>query len=283
MAEDKTNILIVGAGKGGGALIELFYKSGTVNIMGVVDINADAPGIKLAKELNIPTATDYKEFMNKKGLKEIINVAGSEKVQEELLRLRPLNVEVLGGHSARLIWNLIEERKQIENMLKESESKFKILAEKSLIGVYLIQDEIFKYVNPRLAEIFGYAVEELIDRKGPQDLTLPEDWSIVKENLLRRISGEVEAINYGFRGITKNNEIIHIEVYGSRIIYNARPAVIGTLLDITKRKRAEEELNKKVKELEEFYNIAIGRELKMIELKEEIEKIKEELEKYKKP
>ncbi|MBM4135560.1 MAG: response regulator [Nitrospira sp.] len=47
--------------------------------------------------------------------------------------------------------------------------------------------------------------------------------------------------------------------------------------------KREEELKKKVKELEEFYNMAIGRELKMIELKKEIERLKNELGKYKKP
>lgn len=45
----------------------------------------------------------------------------------------------------------------------------------------------------------------------------------------------------------------------------------------------EDEIKKRVKELEEFYEMAVGRELKMIELKEEIERLKEELEKYKNP
>jgi peptidoglycan hydrolase CwlO-like protein len=45
----------------------------------------------------------------------------------------------------------------------------------------------------------------------------------------------------------------------------------------------QEELKKRVKELEEFYDMALTRELKMIELKEEIESLKEELGKYKKP
>lgn len=45
--------------------------------------------------------------------------------------------------------------------------------------------------------------------------------------------------------------------------------------------KSEKELKKRIKELEDFYEIAIGRELKMIELKEEIESLKEELTKYK--
>jgi DNA-binding NtrC family response regulator len=50
----------------------------------------------------------------------------------------------------------------------------------------------------------------------------------------------------------------------------------------SERIKAEEEIQKRIKELEDFYDMAIGRELKMIELKEEIEQLKEKLAKYKK-
>jgi PAS domain S-box-containing protein len=139
---------------------------------------------------------------------------------------------------------LFREQRRSEKALKESEAKFKVLSEKSLSGIYLIQDGVFKYVNPRVAEIFGYRVDELTEKKGPKDLTLPEDWPTVEENLKRRISGEIESIRYDFRGITKDKEIIYVEVYGSRILYQGRPAVIGTLLDITERKKAEDVLKK---------------------------------------
>jgi diguanylate cyclase (GGDEF)-like protein/PAS domain S-box-containing protein len=143
----------------------------------------------------------------------------------------------------------ITERKRMEEALRESENKFRDLAEKSLVGVYLIQDDIFKYVNARLAEINGHAAEELIDRKGPKDFIFPEDWPMVEENIRKRLSGEIESLHFEFRGITKDNRIINVEVYGSRTIYRGRPAVVGTLLDITDRKRAEE----KLRESEERY------------------------------
>lgn len=142
----------------------------------------------------------------------------------------------------------ITARRQMLNALQESENKFRNLAEKSLVGVYLIQDEIFKYANPMLAEIFGYVVDELTDKKGPVDLVLPEDWPVVRENLRRRLSGETESIHYEFRGIKKNGEIIYVDVYGSKTLYQGQPAVIGTLLDITERKRAE----KKIRQQREF-------------------------------
>ena len=134
------------------------------------------------------------------------------------------------------------EHKQAEEALRQSENKFRSLAEKSLVGIYLIQDGIFRYVNPKLAEIFDYRVEELISKRGPRDLTLQEDWPVVEKALCRRISGRVKSIHYDFRGITKNKEIIYVEVYGSRTTYQGRPAVIGTLSDITESRRMEEKI-----------------------------------------
>jgi PAS domain S-box-containing protein len=175
----------------------------------------------------------------------------------------------------------ITERKQAEETLKESEEKFKSLVEHSLVGVYLIQDYVFKYVNPQLATIFGYTPEELIDKKGPEDLTYPEDWPLVRENLRKRVTGEVESIQYTFRGLRKSGEPFDVEVFGSRTIYKGRPAVIGTLVDITERLKLENALKERIEELEDFYNMAIGRELKMKQLKREIESLREELKKYK--
>lgn len=63
------------------------------------------------------------------------------------------------------------------------------------------------------------------------------------------------------------------------------PAVSRALREAeerTARQQAEEQLKKRFKELEEFYDMAVGRELKMVELKEEIERLKEELKRYKK-
>lgn len=58
-------------------------------------------------------------------------------------------------------------------------------------------------------------------------------------------------------------------------------AVVETLMDMTGSIRLEKDLEKRVKELEEFYDMAVGRELRMMELKEEIESLREDLSKYK--
>lgn len=151
-------------------------------------------------------------------------------------------LEFQGRPAALVVVHDVTDRKRVETGLRESEAKFRSLAEQALVGVYLIQDGVFRYVNPRMAEIFGYTVDELIDRRGPRDLTHPEDWPIVQENLRKRLTGEVQSIHYGFRGVAKDGRVLDIEVYGTRTLFQGRPAVIGTLLDVTERKRTEAEI-----------------------------------------
>lgn len=149
-------------------------------------------------------------------------------------------------------------RTLLEKGLAESESKFRSLTEKSVVGVYLIQDWIFRYVNPNMAEMYGYDVREMIDRLGPQDAVLEEDWPLVRENLWKRLTGEVESFHYSFRGIKASGEIMHVEVYGSRTDYRGRPAVIGTILDITDRVEAERNLQMQLHRFQALYHIAMA-------------------------
>jgi len=136
----------------------------------------------------------------------------------------------------------ISEQKRLNTILMESEYKFRSLTEKSLVGVYIIQNNIIKYANPKFAEICEYSIDELIDKKGPKDLVHPEDWPIVEENIRKKIDGEEQYIHYEFRGITKNNKIRYLEVLSSITTFKGQPAIIGTVIDITDRKKNEEEL-----------------------------------------
>ena len=134
----------------------------------------------------------------------------------------------------------------------KSEINFNSLTEKSLVGIYLIQDGVFKYINPKFAEIFEYNVNELLNIKGPADLTFPEDWPLVECNISKRLKGEIESANFEFRGVTKTNKIINVEVFGSFEIYNGKPAILGTLLNITERKKTEFELRSAKEKAEEM-------------------------------
>jgi PAS domain S-box-containing protein len=138
-----------------------------------------------------------------------------------------------------LVFREKTEERRMQLALRESEKRFRLLAESSLAGIYLFREGRFLYVNQAMAAIFGYEPEEIIGRLGPLDLVHPDDRSRVTGNIRRRIAGEVEALRFQFRGRRKDGSEIQVEAHGRRIEYEDKPAVLGMLLDITERQRAE--------------------------------------------
>ena len=139
----------------------------------------------------------------------------------------------------------IDRRKQAEEALKESEARYRVVTEGSLAGVYVIQDERFAYVNPTMAQIFGYQPEEIMaGAVTPRDLIYPDDLPLVLANVRRRLSGELEAAHSAFRGLQRDGAVIHCESFGRLVEYQGRPALVGTLLDITERHKNLEALEK---------------------------------------
>ncbi len=121
-------------------------------------------------------------------------------------------------------------------------SMYRSLVESSLAGVYLIQDGRFPYCNPRMAEIFGYESNHVLMRECTvADLVAPDDRDLVLGNIRKRLDAQVESLHYGFRGLRKDGRIIEVEVLGTRVEYRGRPAVIGTLLDVTESRRVAHE------------------------------------------
>ncbi len=242
----KTKILIVGAGKGGSLLIELFHKSKLTKILGVIDKNPHAPGIKIAKKLKIPTSTDFKRFLKKKGLEEIINVTGKEKVQKELLKLKPPHIEVIGGYSAKFMWGLIEERKRTEEAIQKSEEKLRNIIEHSN-ELFYVHDTKHRlsYTSPQSKQILGYTPHEM----------LTEWTNLVTDNPLNEIGIQIteKAIKTGKRQppyvlelYKKDKSKVLLEIdesplkdYSGNVI-----GIVGAARDITEYKYAEEALRK---------------------------------------
>jgi PAS domain S-box-containing protein len=133
----------------------------------------------------------------------------------------------------------------IEENLSNSEEIFKILAEQSQLGLFLIQDDVIKYVNEPLARINEYSVEEMMNW-GPLEIlntTHPDDRQLVKERLDVIQSGALSLPErFKCRLITKSNRVKWIESFSKTIIYNGKVAEFNTLRDITEKEEAEQEL-----------------------------------------
>jgi PAS domain S-box-containing protein len=160
-----------------------------------------------------------------------------------------VHCEAMGRHieyegSPAIIGTMMDitDRKRAEEALAESEARFRMLTESALTGIYVIQDGVFRYVNPALAASLGYEPGEIIDRLGPGDLTHPDDRDRVLDNVKRRLAGMIEATHYTLRGMRKDGRAIDLESLGRRVTYGGRPAIMGTLLDITNRLQAEQAL-----------------------------------------
>ncbi len=140
--------------------------------------------------------------------------------------------------------------KEARAALRESEEKFRSLSESSVVGIYVIRDGRFAYVNPAVSGIFGYAQEELL-RICPYDLVHPDDRELVRGNIARRLQGEA-GVKYAFRGITKGGEVRWFEVFGGAITYDGRPAVIGTLIDVTGHRETRQALRESERKYRSF-------------------------------
>lgn len=164
---------------------------------------------------------------------------------------RLLDVEITshtltwGGRPAVLVLAAdVTERKQSREALEAAESRFRSLVEQSLVGIYIIQGDRFVYVNPKLAEIFGYSPDEIVSSKRVRDLTAPEDRAAVDERIARRLRGEIKSLQYAFHGLRRDGSRVVVEVHGSIMDLDGTPAIIGSLLDVTQSREAEESLRR---------------------------------------
>ncbi|CAN5838961.1 hypothetical protein BH18ACI5_BH18ACI5_23320 [soil metagenome] len=133
---------------------------------------------------------------------------------------------------------------------------FRLLVEEALVGMYLIQDERMVYANRKLAQQFGYSQDEMLLLPSILDIIDPSDRDRVREAIRQRVTGEVPAVEYTVNGVRKNGTTIVMDVRSVRGMHRDRPAVLGTVLDMTARKQLEDTLQALalVDELTGMYN-----------------------------
>jgi PAS domain S-box-containing protein len=119
-----------------------------------------------------------------------------------------------------------------------AEAMFRGLAQQSITGSYIGQDGHVLYGNPKFARIFGYEVDELRELSGMFDLIAPEERDRVKEAVSQRLAGSGD-VQYATMGIRKDGSRVPIEIYGSSLELDGRPAAVATVLDISDRVHAE--------------------------------------------
>ena len=135
----------------------------------------------------------------------------------------------------------ISHRKRIEEALKESEEKFRILTESSPAAIMLYQDNKWVYANSAATAITGYTVEEFRVMDF-WDFVHPDDREMIRDRGMRRQKGDTERARFEFKIVSKSGEAKWVYLSGAATVLNGKPAGIISVLDISSRKQVEESL-----------------------------------------
>lgn len=125
-----TRVAIIGGGKGGTALMEIFAEDPLVKIVGLAEIRKSTRGIRLARQLRIPVTRDYRTLLRRKNVDLVIDVTGNPDVERALMQVQAPQLAIVGGASAKFMWQLIEARiratTEIERTLSRYQSLFRL-------------------------------------------------------------------------------------------------------------------------------------------------------------
>jgi PAS domain S-box-containing protein len=131
--------------------------------------------------------------------------------------------------------------KHMQEELQESEEKYRNVVERANDGICIIQDRIVKYVNIRLAQMWGGTIEEIIDTPFTNYIHADE-LPKVTESYNRHLSGEQKLMKYETVLRRKDDSTVYAKFNIGIIKYHGKPAELVFIRDITERKKIEQDL-----------------------------------------
>ena len=143
-----TKVAILGAGRGGHALLDLLHHIPSIEIVGIADRDPAAPGLQRARELRIHVTTDVPDLISNHGASLIMDVTGDPAMETYLHAHRPPTADILSGSSSRLLWELVQHESTLEAELLQSEK---------LAGIGSFAAGIAHDINNPLQLILGLA------------------------------------------------------------------------------------------------------------------------------
>lgn len=156
------------------------------------------------------------------------------------------------------VFDDITERKNSEKILKDSEEKFRSLAEKSPNMIFINKNGRIVFANTMCQEIMGYTIEEFYSPDFDfMKLIAPESIGMIKVNYGKHMKME-DVIPYEYSLVAKDGKGVDAIISTKLIDYGGGKAILGIVTDITERKKSEKELKKYRDRLEKEVEIRTG-------------------------
>ncbi|MEX0829994.1 MAG: hypothetical protein WD032_07095 [Nitrospirales bacterium] len=141
-ATRRFNVVILGSGMGGSALLDLLSQLPHVEIMGIADKDPQAPGLRKAKELGIPIADHITALLSQSEVHLIVDVTGDPMMEKVIFNHKHPNAEVLGGTAAKLLWDVVQHERDMHNQITKTTNLTMMVREGALV------DFLVKPVEP---------------------------------------------------------------------------------------------------------------------------------------
>jgi len=223
---------------------------------------------------------DEKDFQEAVSRLERDGVIHYEDVLVKTKKGLSINAEAFLVNKAKVIQcNIrdITERIETEKALKESDARFKAIFNESREGRLLaeIGTGRFFMCNPEICKMLGYTEEELM-RLGVEDIHPEGDLLFVIEQFERQAKGEIECAA-GLPVKRKDGSIFYADINTSPITLAGKKYLMGSFRDVTESKEVQDKLKEKMQDLERFSKLSVDRELKMEELEKKVKELEERL------
>lgn len=137
-SREKTRVVILGAGNGGSAFLDLLSHLPEVEIVGIADRLASAPGLALARKLGVPVWNNITDLISQPDVNLIVDVTGNPEMPGIIERSKGSQAEILGGSASKLLWNVVQYESQMQSHVLQTE-KMSNLMKAGTIFDYLVK------------------------------------------------------------------------------------------------------------------------------------------------
>ncbi|MBA3695562.1 MAG: diguanylate cyclase [Methylotenera sp.] len=239
-------VIIVGGGRGGFALLELFLEDELVDVIAVVDHDPAAPAIQVAQFYEIATYTDATEaFLACQDVPDVIiyNLTHDDNVAKKAAKVFE-GKKVTDGLEAKLFWQIVMNLKRIKEELESSQVQLNAIIYNAIDGIITFNDKgEIEGFNPAAELIFGHDQQDIIGKSIQvlmPDLVEKGDEAFINRFLRSREFGLIGVSGYEMSAQRKNGQRFPLELSTSEMILNGSRYFVCIARDITERKLVEE-------------------------------------------